>query len=648
MSENRTLYLMQGRLEVKPKGYWLTSGGEKGPFGFYPHLKDEGGYPVFPDTQVNGDLRMAAGWLSRIDRRFNGKLIQDIFGDTPTNDHRYMQSRLYITDIKLTDSSKGKWRHEMFEVKPRIEIDDDTRTVKKNMLVFVETAYLEGLDLYADIYLGYFNDKERINEAREFIDSALTLIGGFGKSRSRGYGRGDITIKWNPVEEFSFKTSDNSHYSGMLTYKLTNLVNLRNKPVQPGSTQFLPSKRVISGDQLRGWFVSSYHSLFGTWPTMDEMAQISFPDLFPAYKTKEGNTIDGCPLAMTILKNEKDEVKDIFKERSAQDDVSRDQENFFKTKTKPLPKDYFVTAGDDFTAFPVKTERRIRNQIVSDFTTNQEGGLFVQEFVHAGTCFSGTLRLASPSKDSEFISRAVYILNNLKPVIGGAIFKSEVSVKDAAISEKKPLLVVSPVCFSPSALNINNCKYEKEGDRVVLNNANIITLQTVQTYNTTLKRPRRPRICIKPGSIIQNDEGIHEKDKLVSWGGFGKDIALVKKPQSDYGKESKTDTPKKVHDFKEPEDFNKLKEVITSAQTGFLKEFLNKHRKIEDVKRIAQERKLKYEEKGKKEWASLYGSILEQCKNDASGRMVRGYINFLLDEVFRYQRKEKRSKKGGS
>ncbi|MCP4107478.1 MAG: hypothetical protein GY749_18365 [Desulfobacteraceae bacterium] len=62
--ENKNLFLAKGKIKVSAKGYWFTAGGEKGSFGYYPHLKSPDRYPVYPDTQIHGDLRMSASWLS--------------------------------------------------------------------------------------------------------------------------------------------------------------------------------------------------------------------------------------------------------------------------------------------------------------------------------------------------------------------------------------------------------------------------------------------------------------------------------------------------------------------------------------------------------------------------------------------------------
>ncbi|MCX7634715.1 MAG: hypothetical protein N2Z74_03100, partial [Syntrophales bacterium] len=55
-----------GVLRVTAQGLWFTAGGDKGSFGFYPHLRDRRGLPVYPDTQLHGDLRMAASWLQHL------------------------------------------------------------------------------------------------------------------------------------------------------------------------------------------------------------------------------------------------------------------------------------------------------------------------------------------------------------------------------------------------------------------------------------------------------------------------------------------------------------------------------------------------------------------------------------------------------
>jgi len=73
------LYLAHGKLTVKAKGYWFTAGGAKGSFGYYPHLKDDEGFPIYPDTQIRGDLLMAVKVLRNILKQPTDPAIDDFW-----------------------------------------------------------------------------------------------------------------------------------------------------------------------------------------------------------------------------------------------------------------------------------------------------------------------------------------------------------------------------------------------------------------------------------------------------------------------------------------------------------------------------------------------------------------------------------------
>lgn len=476
----KTLFLAKGRIKAKAHGYWFTSGGEKAAFGFYPHLKDTEGYPVFPDTQLHGDLRMAARWFLKLHGDEKGDVIIKVFGDEPKGESRNKPSRLFLTDLTLTNDSKRIWRQERFEIKPRIAIDDKKRTVSEHMLVNMEASYMEGIELEAGFYLGYFDDEDEFNRAKRLIGGSISLLSGFGQSRSRGYGRAELEIEWAEDERIAFDAINNSiekaTYPAQLDYFLKALINMRNKPVQPGSTQFLPSRYAITEDQVRGWFVRSYHSLFDSWPEYEEMKSLSFSWVYPAWHERD-QFFYGIPPAMTTLKNEEGSIKDIEgRNQSTKEEEKTDQENFFSTKTKPLPKDYFVTADNSPSVFRIETERRIRNQIEDNFATPKDGGLFVQELVHKGQYLGGTIKLLRKA-DETFQQRAIFILQNIKPVIGGTIFEPVLNVNKVSNgdngnkkeeadnpSDEKPLsyLVVTPIPFDSSLVNYIKASYSQK------------------------------------------------------------------------------------------------------------------------------------------------------------------------------------------
>lgn len=655
----KTLFLAKGRIKAKAHGYWFTSGGEKAAFGFYPHLKDTEGYPVFPDTQLHGDLRMAARWFLKLNGDEKKEMIIKVFGDEPKAKTRNIPSRLFLTDLTLTNDSKRIWRQERFEIKPRIAIDDKKRTVSEHMLVNMEVAYMEGIELEAGFYLGYFNDEDEFNRAKWLIEGSISLLSGFGQSRSRGYGRAELEIEWAEDERIAYSAIDNSNenatYLVQPDYFLKALINMRNKPVQPGSTQFLPSRYAITEDQVRAWFVRTYHSLFDSWPEYEEMKSLSFSWIYPAWHERD-RFFYGIPPAMTTLKNEVGKIRDIVGiSQSPKEEEKIDQENFFSTKTKPLPKDYFVTTDNSPSVFRLETERRIRNQIEDNFATAEDGGLFVQELVRKGQYFGGKINLLRKA-DETFHQRAIFILQNIKPVIGGTIFEPILNIdNDVNINKKgetdnpsgeKPLhyLVVTPIPFDFSLVNYIKASYSKrKDDEVISMDANMISLDTIRRYNTTLRRPKRPEIFIWQGSVIKDEDGIENyKENIISWHGFGKDLELKKQESTKKIEEKVYIDEKKPSTQKRPEYFDSLAKNMTPSQAGILKEFLNRHRSIEDIKRVVEDREEKYKKKQKDEWQKLYEEIKYRCDKDPTGEEMRKFVRFLLEKLFEYWRKDKK------
>ncbi len=646
MGTNNKLYLAKGKLTVVARGYWFTSGGDKGSFGYYPHLKDKAGYPVFPDTQLHGDLRMAANWLSKLSPSYPKNSIKSIFGDYPGPNFRDSASSLFLTDLKFTDESREKWLPERFEVKPRIEIDDAARTVKEHMLVSLEYSYLDGLKLQSDIYLGYHSDQEYLASAKSFIKESAEFLSGFGAFRSRGYGRGTITVDWEE-NDTAVEFPDNEHIQlptqepSVFLFALESLINMRNKPIDPGSTQHLPSHRYIQSGQFRGWFVKTYYGLFGVWPSQEEMSEIVFPDLYPSI-VKNGNILQGFPPPMTTLKNEKGDVFDTIATPS--DDELRkkgddERENFFQTKTKPLSSDYGVTNEENPSVFSIETGQRIRNTTNENFSTFEEGGLFVQEFIREGTIWAGEVKMVNP--DSEFAGKARFILNTVMPVINGCLL-SRVKAKDIAHAlpnqmNEAPRLVISPIPYSERLINFQQMQYAKKDDRITKEKANIIGINTRKSYNTVLKRPRRPGIVISPGSVIH--EYIHGYDgSFRKWNGFVASLAVFAEPESEQPPNGQPEKP-----FMPPEYLGELAKKMTRAQIGMLKEFTNKSRKLEDIKKVAVDRRDKFKQKDKKEFSALYGDICSKIdlEKEPDGHTVREFVSNVLDTLFETQWEKK-------
>ncbi|MEA1969846.1 MAG: hypothetical protein U9N77_16720, partial [Thermodesulfobacteriota bacterium] len=86
-------------LTVKAAGYWYTSGGVKGSFGYYPHLKDDHGLPFFPDTQVRGNLKTAVQWYCNL---IGTPFPKNLFGEEGVPS----ASLLKVGDLVLTPNSR--------------------------------------------------------------------------------------------------------------------------------------------------------------------------------------------------------------------------------------------------------------------------------------------------------------------------------------------------------------------------------------------------------------------------------------------------------------------------------------------------------------------------------------------------------------
>ena len=333
------LYLARGELTVKAKGYWFTSGGEKGAFGYFPHLKDMDGYPVYPDTQIHGDLRMAATWLNQLNGQSDEALINEVFGKSG----RDSASLLKVTDLELAEEFKNPEPQTIYKVKARIDMDEATRTSAENMLVNLELAYLNKYDLKASLYLGYFDNEARLNQARELVCSTARLLSGFGAFRSRGYGRGAIEVHWRPTLPLEYANDYGANSGSSFMYFLHALTHFRNKPIEPGRTQLTESIHAVTSSQLRGWFVRTYQKLFGQWPDIKKLNSIQFPNCYPS--DFENRQLGFFPPFTTQKFAHDTSIKDVYQTDANKKDgqEQNDNENYIRQKNKPLPANEFVT-----------------------------------------------------------------------------------------------------------------------------------------------------------------------------------------------------------------------------------------------------------------------------------------------------------------
>lgn len=558
-----TLHMFRGKLSAVATGYWFTAGGEKGSFGYYPHLKRmEGGkaFPVIPDTQVHGDLRMAALWLSNLDEKnFPKGLVGEIFGrggDTSP-------SLLSINDLELSQACKKKWSLDRFVVRPRSEIDDKTRTNQEHMLAFQELAYVDGLTLEADFCIGYFKEEDKAKKALDLIRASLRLLSGFGAFRSRGFGRARVEINDKDITLLKVEYPDaasgkksagkkgagkrGAGKTGVFCYTLTLLSPFRNKPVNPARTQLLQSQKTITDRQLRAWFAKTFHDLFGDWPAPQRMPWIRFSSCRPALKAENKITAAYFP-PFSTLQFEDGSIKDCFRVKREENDPA-DLENFAHVKAKPLKESIFLTNANRPSAFALKTQKRLRNSMTPAFATLEEGGLFVQELVEKDQPFCGAVTLTGDNND--FLRKAHFILEKVYPKINGAFFEPHVeklTPEINAVGEEDPTVFVltEPVNYSPGRM-AQACQ---------------VRLDTLSNYNTMLRRPRRNRIVFAPGSLVSENF----EDVGITWQGLSSldpvDARFISKPVPSTAPHSELPQPEAA-----------LKS-LTRAQAGNLRRFL--------------------------------------------------------------------------
>ncbi len=619
--QGRRTRLCKFTLEVKAKGYWFTSGGEKGSFGYYPHLKkvmDGREYPIYPDTQVHGDLKMAAFWLSKIQSsEFDEGFVSYVFGDKnqPSN-HTRQPSKVFVTDLELKDRSQ--WSDSLFQIKPRIEVTED-RTVREHMLVSLEMAYLEGQILASTIYLyGDFTDEE-FDRAKRLINESTKLLSGFGAFRSRGYGRGEITLREEPISSPSGSIPEAQTY----VISLTSLVNFRNRQIYPGTEQTLKTEPYISSDKIKAWLCWAYVDHYGKWPDHDDISSVEISPLYP--RPSDQDTLF-YPAPATTLRDEAGRVFDLAGSR-AKEEIER--ENLFNTKASALPQNVFVSDEAEPKTYELPIHLRVRNSIDESFKTLKEGGLFVQEYIPAGVIFCGTI---SFSKGSPIQRKILSILTEKLPVINGCLFMVDLKPVEAQeVKSGKPLLVTDDIPFAPEDGLINYASLSGRAS----DGANLIRLSTKRAYNTMLNRQRRPRIVIKSGSVINSpslDLLNRYRSKLCSWQGFGRVLESLKPPAESRVALKRIRVPK--NEIDEIRDAL-IGDGMTRSQAGFLRGYLNEKQNIDFLKKLTADRIEKYERKGLQGFKALYEK-LESYLNSGDLLLMRIFIEGLLDSLYTY------------
>ena len=381
MAEQEKLKICRARLAVEPRGYWFTAGGEKGSFGYYPHLRDAAGRPLYPDTQLRGDLRMAADWLVSLGAA-DQELVTLLFGSGGGEYERDPRpAGLLVGDLVFAEASRERWEPGRFEVKSRIMIDDATRTVAEHFLVDLELARLDGLNLTAPIFLAV--PATKMEAAQKLVGELLPLLSGFGAFRSRGYGRGTISLGAFRACGTDPASDKDLSFGRPYRYALEALVNVRLKPVDPGSAQVLTTRLALAPEQLRGWLANAWRDECGAWPEPVLLERVRFSPLYPAPDT---NVLAFPPL-MSTLKDAEGKVRDTWQDKRDEKDADDAPDNFFAGKVKPLAGGLVTEKGG---WFPVMPEIRFRNAMDARFVTTKNG-LFAQELLPAGTIFTGTV-----------------------------------------------------------------------------------------------------------------------------------------------------------------------------------------------------------------------------------------------------------------
>ena len=613
------LYLATGTLRVRARGYWHSGGGEKGPFGFYPHLKDENGYPVYPDTQIHGDLRMAAEWLSALDPDVTADRIETVFGREGGD----AAALLKVTDLRLADIADADDPPEaLFSVKPRIRIDADTRTVSKHMLVDREVAFLDGRELTAMVHLGYCKSGSDLEAAKSLVSQAAAFLSGFGAFRSRGYGRGRVSVEWvSPDnEKISVSPSEAEAPPASAAYYLTARVHYRSKGVDAGTTQVLDSACWIRPDQLRGWLARTHRQVFGAWPTPDEMATIELPGLHPSDPQSD---IVGYPPAMTTLRDESGAVSDRWGRGAAGPDAE-ESGKYLHHKSHPLASGETVASldGRPIRLKAPRREHRFRNAMskAGTFETKTDG-LFVQELIRAGAVFGGVIRFHQP--DTDFARRAWMLLSRVGPVIKGTLFEPKTAAVGGESSDPAsgPYLVTAPISLTDDRLG----RQGGSGDDQIL-------VAGVRRYNTMLRRPRRTRISIDIGSVLTGPVA----GRTARWSGWGRTVEGHPAPEP--GREA----PAPEGTVDRPTQTISKSEAITRAQAGILREYLHPRRTAAEIRRHLDHRIEKYGTKGEVNLKALLEKIRGRIEGDDLAPMrqfIREYLEDLAVHLYNQEKK---------
>ena len=327
-----------------------------------------------------------------------------------------------------------------------------------------------------------------------------------------------------------------------------------------------------------------------------------------------------------------------------------EQENYVRCKTKPLPDTFFVTQSDPVQMIKIHKEKRIRNRLNRAFVTDKDA-LFVQEFIPRGTTFGAHIVIDSTgdptTADPEFVDKALFIFENINPLIKGTFFtpvREEKSENNAPVKTSDD----SPLEASPfPALVISPVPWDME--RMMTDNS--IKIETIKGYNTVLKRPKRNRIGIAPSSVIMTGPDDPIMAHCIAWKGFG--VQAIANPDCD--------APSDKSESKDENRLTSTKENASNAADGSrpeigsslpnsmydekgrlirisksdLRDWILPTTPVTFIENTLKRQLKKYEEKGKESHKALAGitQALLTCLEDEGIEAMRQLINTYLEEL---------------
>jgi len=344
------------------------------------------------------------------------------------------------------------------------------------------------------------------------------------------------------------------------------------------------------------------------------MATVQFSHFYPSSR----ENLLAWPPPMSTIVDADGKVTDTWeKERQDSGRVENDLENFFAGKVKPLAGHTVTENGG---IHPVVVKSRVRNAMDDAFSTIQNG-LFVQEFLPAGTIFTGTIKF-SPEISPEFKSRIIKLMTGSIPELKGALFAPHVSAEcpHYGAADGKPELLAGPRPFQ----------------ELMRQEGNAINIATLRGYNTACKRPRRGRVMAMPGSTFTKSAQSGE----TPWIGFieGHRVLVEKQQRAVDGPEHSGATANRQVAAK---DYlitlsDDQKNKISKSQAGILRSMLHPVLTENFLDEILAHRIDKYGQKGREpELLDLLKKLREILKADGDGGLekMRMALQGVLEQL---------------